>query len=466
MRLTKIVATLGPASRAPNVLRAMVRAGLDVARLNFSHGTPDDHRLTARRVRAAARAEGRTVALLQDLQGPRVRLGLLPGNSTTLSRGQIVELGGAELPTTVPRLLRQIEPGQRVLLRDGRIELRAERSRGGTVRCVVVRGGDVPTHAGKNLPDTRLDLAAFTTKDRRDLLLGAELRADAVALSFVRNAGEVEAVRRRCAALDWKPLLIAKIERREAIENLDALLRAADGVMVARGDLGVELGPEAVPLLQKKIVRRAIQSHAFVITATQMLESMLEEPAPTRAEVSDVANAVLDGTDAVMLSGETAIGAWPVEAISVMDRVVRRVEAECPFELAPEARPAAPADDFLYALSAAAVRLAEQSGASALIPFTTTGRTAEIIATYRPRMPILACTPDAATQGKLHFWRGVRPLVQRNHADLEHTFAAGITSAASAGLVRTGDAVVLIGGQAMQCGGSNMVKIVRVGARR
>ncbi len=481
LRLTKIVATLGPASSSPRVIAAMIAAGLDVARLNFSHGDAAGHASLAARVRSAARRAGRHVAVLQDLQGPRIRLGALPPSmcaadgTLTLVLDAPVLLGAPAraasrhspiaLPTTFAALVRDVRRGQRLLLRDGRVELRVEGVRNGAIRCVVTRAGAVRSHSGINAPDSRLRVPAITAKDRADLATGAAIGVDAIALSFVRNAADVDNARRELTRLGSKALIVAKIERREALEELDSLLHAADGVMVARGDLGVELGPETVPLLQKEIVKRALRSHSFAITATQMLESMISSATPTRAEVSDVANAILDGTDAVMLSGESASGAFPVEAVAAMDRIARHVEGRARVDLPPEAPVTAPAHDFVFALAGAAVALADHAGARALLPFTMSGRTAAIVATYRPEQPILAVTPNVATARRLAFWRGVHARVLPVPKDLARLFASGVRAAVAAGELAPGDVAVLVGGHELAVGGSNTVQVVRVGAR-
>jgi pyruvate kinase len=480
-RQTKIVATLGPASRTAAVVQGLVDAGIDVARLNFSHGDEAGHARLARLVRSAARRAGRSVALLQDLQGPRIRLGKLPptacdgDGALLLEAGRPVVLAGrfAEpsgrhalvLPTTFPALARDVRKGQRLLLRDGRVELLVESVRAGAIACVVRRGGEVRSSSGINAPDSRLRVPAITAKDRADLAAGARIGVDAVALSFVRDEGDIERARRELRRVGSKALLVAKVERREAIDGLDGLLRAADGVMVARGDLGVELGPEAVPLLQKEILRRALRFHSFAITATQMLESMTASATPTRAEVSDVANAILDGTDAVMLSGETASGRYPVEAVAAMDRIARHVEGRTRAEAPTAPPPCAPPHDFTFALAGAAVELAEQAGARALLAFTESGRTAAIVATWRPEMPLLAVTPDARSARRLCFWRGVEALLLPHQPDLARLFAAGVRAAEMRGHLRRDDVAVLVGGHALVPGSSNTLSVVRVGAR-
>jgi pyruvate kinase len=418
-----------------------VAAGLDIARLNFSHGDAGGHARAIRDLRAAAERAGRPVAILQDLQGPRIRLGRLPGDAAQLRAGTRVDLvpqaalasarahaarGVVVLPTTYARFVREVHRGERILLRDGSVELRVVAERGASVRCEVVRGGEVKTHSGINVPDSRLSAPALTAKDRADLAAGVRLGVDAIALSFVRSAAEVVKTKALLRSLGSDALVIAKIERKEALGDLDAILLAADGVMVARGDLGVELAPEEVPLLQKQIIRHALRSHTFVITATQMLESMVTSAMPTRAEVSDVANAILDGTDAVMLSAETAAGRHPVEAIATMDRILRKVEQGTGCELSggmPDGLPgAASADPLLHALAGAAVRLAAQARARALVPFTVSGRSAAVLATWRPNVPIFAWTRHERVRRRLAFWRGVHPRVLRRARDLEQMF--------------------------------------------
>jgi len=481
-RLTRIVATLGPSSRDRATVDALVAAGLDVARLNFSHGDEASHATLAALVHGAARRADRHVALLQDLQGPRIRLGSLaavPGavaGALLLEAGRTVRLGGRAaggadgkaplaLPTTFPALARDVRPGERLLLRDGRVELRIESIRAGVIRAVVSRGGEVRSGSGINAPDSRLSVPALTAKDRRDLAAGCRIGVDAVALSFVRDARDVERARRELRRLGSRALLVAKIERREAIEGLDGLLTAADGVMVARGDLGVELGPEAVPLLQKEILRQALVRHSFAITATQMLESMIEQATPTRAEVSDVANAILDGTDAVMLSGETASGRHPVAAVATMDRIARHVEHRVRIDLPPPSPPAAAPHDFVFALAGAAVALAEQAGAKALLAFTESGRTAALVATFRPEVPILALTHDPGVARRLACWRGVTARLLPRQGDLARLFAVGLRRLEADGRLARGDVAVLVGGHALAPGGANTLQVARVGAK-
>jgi pyruvate kinase len=477
MRLAKIVATLGPACTTPAVLEAMVASGLDVARLNFSHGDAAGHARTARALRAAASRVGRPVAILQDLQGPRIRLGLLPGDSACVDAGSRVDLvperGAAGrnvrrvavLPTSYARLAREVRRGERILLRDGSVELRVVAARGARVRCEVVRGGEVRSHSGINVPDSRLATPALTSKDRRDLAAGVRMGVDAVALSFVRDARAVVETKALLRSLGSEALVVAKIERKEALRDLDAIVTAADGVMVARGDLGVELAPEEVPLLQKRIIRHALRAHSFVITATQMLESMVTNATPTRAEVSDVANAVLDGTDAVMLSAETAAGRHPVEAVAAMDRILCKVEEGTNGELAGGLTGAPPGDPLLHALAGAAVRLASQSCAKALVPFTVSGRSAAVLATWRPGVPIFAWTIDERVRRRLCFWRGVHPERLARSSDLAHMCGVASAELLRRSLLAPGDVVVFLGGTSLKRGSSNTLKLHRLAVR-
>ena len=338
MRLTKICATIGPATQSVRRIEGLVAAGMDIARLNFSHGDVEFHRQVAGRVRRAARRAGRPVALLQDLQGPRIRIGKLPEGGLELCVGDLLLLssgqagasrlppGTRSLPLTYPKLCQEARRGHRILLKDGTIRLRICSVHVGGLLTEVEQAARLTSGAGLNAPDSRLDVPALTRRDRDHLQAGLEMGVDAVALSFVRDRQDIRRARELMRRAGREALIVAKIERAEAMENLEEILKEADGVIVARGDLGVECSLEAVPMLQKQIIRQAIRSGSFVITATQMLESMTDHPTPTRAEVSDVANAVLDGSDAVMLSGETAVGRYPEEAVATMDRIARKVE--------------------------------------------------------------------------------------------------------------------------------------------
>jgi pyruvate kinase len=413
---TKVVATLGPASGDPEVIGAMVDAGLDVVRLNFSHGEPDEHRQRLGLARRVAAERGASLAVLADLQGPKIRVGVLDGDGYPLPTGSTCELvAGATsapppaIPVTYRQLAADLEPGDRVLLDDGAIELQVRSIAGQRVDCVVLRGGTVRSRKGINLPGVRVSAPSLTAKDRKDLAIAIEAGVDYVALSFVRRAGDVTGAKRAIADLGADVPLVAKLERPEAIEHLDGILEAADAVMVARGDLGVELAVEKVPPLQKEIIARANACGVPVITATQMLESMVSSQRPTRAEASDVANAVFDGSDAVMLSQETAIGAWPAEAVATMRRIAEEAEST-PGLLHPPPPPSGGPLDVASTTCKAAVQAAADLGARAIVAFTETGASARYVSRFRPRVPIIGLTPHEATRRRMAMYWGVLPL--------------------------------------------------------
>src|SRR5215212_3334260 len=394
-RRTKIVATIGPVSENHDTLRALADAGMDGARLNFSHGSHDDMRSRNELIRAVQEEIGRPISVIADLQGPKLRIGELP-EPIVLERGSDVTLVGAEqpldgsLPVSPAVIGDVLRPGHHVLIDDGLIRLRVEDVEHGRVHCAVLVGGAVSAHKGVNLPGVPLPIPSLTRKDTVDLEAALALGADFIALSFVRSAADVRDLRKLIDDAGSTARVIAKIEKAEAVEMLEDVLAEADGVMVARGDLGVEIGPAAVPLLQKRIILRSLERGKPVITATQMLESMLHQPEPTRAEASDVANAILDGTSAVMLSGETAVGDYPLEAVGVMDRIARAVEPSLGYR---HQLPEATEDPTIgNAMSNAACDIAEALGASALLVPTFTGRTASAVARLRPRRPIVALT--------------------------------------------------------------------------
>jgi pyruvate kinase len=451
VRQTKIVATVGPASDNEQTLERLIRAGVDVFRLNFSHGTHQEHSQAVRLIRRIAAREDCAVALLQDLQGPRLRTGsLVDGGPAILIPGQPLVLTTEEVPGTAERvsvnyaqLPRDVGPGDRLLIADGAFELRVDSTTDTEVRTRVVRGGSLGERKGINAPGVHLTVTSPTEKDLQDLALGVSLGIDYVAISFVRDAREVEATREALDRLGAPHVpVIAKLERGEAIVNLDDILRASDGVMVARGDLGVELGAEKVPMVQKAIIRKANQQRIPVITATQMLESMVASPHPTRAEASDVANAILDGTDAVMLSAETTLGRYPVEAVQTMDRIAREVES---FGLrmdrhAGEIDRASRSD---LSLAHAAASLAAEVDARAIVVFTADGHTARLLSTERPSVPIYAFTSNRSVYRRLALWHGVVPLrgdFQENTDGLIETMLAELRRR---GYIRKGDDVVI-----------------------
>ncbi len=458
MRRAKIVATLGPASSDPSVLEKMLDAGADVARLNFSHGLHDDHAQMLDRVRAASRRLGKAVGVLQDLQGPKIRTGpLLAGAAgVRLESGDELVVttegevrGDAKLVgTTYPHLAEDVRPGDRLLVDDGLIELRVLSTDGVRVRTEVVEGGILGEHKGINLPGVALRAEALSDKDKDDLAFGISNGVDFVALSFVRSAADIRLCRSEMERAGRVVPVIAKIEKPEAVAQLDAIVAAADGVMVARGDLGVEIPPERVPLIQREICRRANAAGKPVIIATQMLNSMIDHPRPTRAEASDVANAVWDGADAVMLSGETASGRHPLLAVQMMERIV--VEAETAAtpgaagaRAAAAAGPNAPVDQVI---AEAACEAAAASRAVAVCCFTLRGETARLLAEFRPGVPIVAFSPDQAIRRRLALCWGVVPKVMEpvSSADL---MADRVSDRLLAdGLAAPGDRVVLVHG--------------------
>jgi pyruvate kinase len=413
-RRTKIVATIGPASGEKETLRRLVDAGVDVMRLNFSHGDHAEKATMIARIREVEAEGGRPVAILQDLQGPKIRVGAIAEPPLRLAPGDRLEIRAdagtgarGHISTNYPTLAREVATGDAVFLDDGAIELRVAGTDGATVICEVITGGEVNPGKGVNLPDTRLKVETLTEKDREDLRFGLAHGVDCVALSFVRRPEDAAVARKAMQASGRRVPLIAKVEKREAVERMASVLRAFDGAMVARGDLGAELRPEVVPGVQKKLIAAAGRLGRPVITATQMLESMTTKLRPTRAEASDVANAVIDGTHAVMLSGETAIGRHPVEVVEAMSRIV--LEAERFEERMPHA--ALPARSVAAAVCQSAATLAEQAGATALVAFTRSGRTARTLSGLQPDIPILALCDTLETARLLCLWRGVMPLV-------------------------------------------------------
>jgi len=457
-RKAKIVATIGPASQSEAVLEKLIQAGMDVARMNFSHGTHEEHAERIARIRGVSEKLGISIGILQDLQGPKIRVGefLEP---IQLSEGETVTLfvtgttppenDDKKIPVDFRQLFDSVRTSDRLLLDDGRLALEVisvlDRH---TLVAKVVVGGTLSSHKGINLPGVRLRIAGFTEKDEADLAFGISQGVDAVAISFVRTAEDVKKVRyamERFSKGDRLPLLIAKLEKPEALENLDAILDEVDGVMVARGDLGVELPPERVPALQKHIIRTANKRAKLVITATQMLESMISNPLPTRAEASDVANAIFDGTDAVMLSAESASGKYPVEAVQMMDRIVREAESHF-LEWGVEQKVVGFEQSDAASMARAAQSLANDKNVTAVACFTTHGQTAWLMSKIRPRVPIMAFTPDRNTSHRLAFMWGVRPqLVPFSNTleeMLDHVDAALMRSQ----VVQLGDQVVLVCG--------------------
>jgi pyruvate kinase len=468
-RRTKIVATLGPASESPDVIRQMLQAGMDVVRLNFSHGSVADH---ARRLAAARQACdecGATIAVLQDLPGPKLRIGALPGGSVTLAAGQDVVLtaDGAPGPGVVPvayhHLAVDVRPGHRIFLQDGELGLTVRTVEADRVACRVDAGGVLREHAGLNVPGVALSVPAFTDEDRRALDWGIAHGVDFVGLSFVESASEIERVRASIVERGAGCRLVAKIERRRALERIDEIVGASDAVMVARGDLAVESSIEEVPVVQKTIIGLCNRLGRPVITATQMLESMIVHARPTRAEAADVANAVFDGTDALMLSGETAIGAHPVETVATMAAIAERAEAALPYHILFSERARERTGETSGAIALAACEAAESIGAAAIVAATESGSTALRVSRLRPRRPIVAVTHRGETSRMLSLAWGVIPVLVGEVADLDALVARGVRCAIELGVARAGDQVVVTAGVPIgRPGSTNFLKVVKV----
>ena len=472
MRRAKIVATLGPASNQPAVLEQLIQNGLDVARLNFSHGRHEDHAETLERLRAACRHLERPVAVLQDLQGPKIRTGPLKAGraGVTLTAGAELtittagEVLGDEklLSTTYVHLAEDVRAGDRLLIDDGLLELKVLATDGVRVQAEVVEGGLLGEHKGINLPGVALRTEAMSDKDKADLAFGLQSGVDLVALSFVRTAEDVRLCRQLMERAGRVVPVIAKIEKPEALDRIDDILAAADGLMVARGDLGVEIQPERVPSIQKMLCRKANLVGKPVIIATQMLNSMIEHPRPTRAEASDVANGIWDGADAVMLSGETASGRHPLQSVQMMDRIIREAEHSVDRRPSPELTFAGPAA-FNEVTAAAACRAAEAAGAAAIACFTLGGTTARLLAHFRPAVPIVAFSPDQATRRRCSLYWGVVPRIMEplNNADLMAEAVA--ERLVEDGVARPGDRLVLVHGSPLSVPGqTNSIRLHQI----
>ncbi|MBI4300106.1 MAG: pyruvate kinase, partial [Chloroflexi bacterium] len=470
MRRTKIVATIGPASRSLDVVERLIAAGMNVARLNMSHGTHAEHAEAIANLRVASQRHKEPLAILLDLQGPKIRTGPLRAGSVTLTSGAEIVITTRDVPgdehevgTTYSRLPEDVEAGKTILVDDGRIELHVLAVNETDVRCRVVNGGILGEHKGINLPGAIINAPSLTEKDREDLAFGLERGVDYVALSFVRSPEDILELKRAMGAQGASVPVVAKLEKPEALRRLSEILEVSDVVMVARGDLGIEMPPEQVPTWQKRIIAEANRCRVPVITATQMLESMIQSPVPTRAEASDVANAILDGTDAVMLSGETAIGSYPVQAVRMMSRIV--VEAESAFYYRQRALvPRPPATDFSHAISAAVREIASDfAGIKAVVAFTKSGYTASLIAKERPRPPILALTPYTIVYYRLALYWGVTPILCDMAADADGMLARVEEIATNMGHVAKGDTVIITGSLPVdKQGPTNFLKLHRI----
>ncbi|MBW4493329.1 MAG: pyruvate kinase [Oscillatoria princeps RMCB-10] len=466
LRRTKIVATIGPATSSPEVLRALIQAGATTLRLNFSHGSHEDHQRNIRLIRQTSFELNQPVGILQDLQGPKIRLGRFETGSIVLEKGDPFILTSRIIPgtqqissVTYEPLADEVPAGSVILLDDGRVEMRVEKvdRLARELHCLTVVGGTLSNNKGVNFPQVYLSIRALTDKDRQDLLFGLDQGVDWVALSFVRNPEDVLEIKEIIASAGKRVPVIAKIEKHEAIEQMEAILSLCDGVMVARGDLGVELPAEEVPILQKRLIATANRLGIPVITATQMLDSMVSSPRPTRAEISDVANAILDGTDAVMLSNETAVGKYPVAAVETMAKIAERIERD---KITCNVASDASGRSIPNAISQAVSQIAKQLGAAAIMTLTKTGATARNVSKFRPSTPILAVTPHVDVARQLQLVWGVRPLLVLDLPSTAQTFQAAISVAQEKDLVSDGDLVVMTAGTLQGVAGStDLIKV-------
>jgi len=467
LRRTKIVATIGPATSSPEMLKAIIEAGATTLRLNFSHGTHADHQRNIRLIRQTAFELNQPVAILQDLQGPKIRLGKFDNGSIVVAKGDRFTLtnrpviGTQEIScVTYDYLAQEVPVGAKILLDDGRVEMVVEEINRdkGDLHCRVTVAGKLSNNKGVNFPGVYLSIKAMTDKDREDLMFGLDQGVDWVALSFVRNPQDLMEIKELISSTGKQVPVIAKIEKHEAIEQMEAVLALCDGVMVARGDLGVELPAEDVPVLQKRLIATANRLGIPIITATQMLDSMVSNPRPTRAEVSDVANAILDGTDAVMLSNETAVGNYPVEAVATMARIAERIEqeeADSAVRQLRDTRRSIP-----NAISQAVSQIAEQLGAAAIMTLTQTGATARNVSKFRPHTPVLAVTPHVNVARQLQMVWGVKPLLVLGLPSTGQTFQAAINVAQELKLLSEGDLVVMTAGTLQGVSGStDLIKV-------
>jgi pyruvate kinase len=466
---TKIVCTIGPASREPEMLADLVEAGMDVARLNFSHGGQAFHAETIARIRAASAAAGKPVAILGDLQGPKLRVGAMQEGGVPLAEGETLVLttelitgAPGRVPVQYELLPEVVEPGDRILIDDGLLELVVTAVMAPEITTRVITGGSLNSNKGLNLPRAAFSIPAITEKDREDLAFAIEQGLDWIALSFVRTAEEVLDLKgyiRTLSAFGHQTPVMAKIEKPEAIQNIDAIIAAADGIMVARGDLGIEISPEDVPMLQKMIITRCNALGKPVVTATQMLDSMIRNPRPTRAEASDVANAILDGSDAIMLSGETASGKYPLEAVRTMARITAVVEqAQC--DKCAVRMDAKPGRTFAEAVAHASVETAIDLSARAIVAPSMSGHTARTISKFRPPCPIVAVTPSPFVQRELCIFWGVYPLLSQRAATTDAVINDAVEQAQKAGFVGEGDVLVVTGGSVEGAGNTtNLMKV-------
>jgi pyruvate kinase len=460
-------------TREPAALAALAEAGMNVARLNFSHGSYQEHAEAVRTIRELSAKRGEAIAILQDLSGPKVRVGNMKNGSATLEKGQEVQLTSREIegderqvPISIPVIIDSVPVGSHLLLDDGLLDLQVTALKSDALVCKVIVGGPLASHKGVNAPGVSLPIASVTDKDLEDLQFGIQQKVDWIAASFVRNASDIAVLRGVCNASRAKIPLMAKIEKHEAVRNIDEIIAVVDGIMVARGDLGVEIPIDEVPVVQKMIIAKCNAAGKPVITATQMLDSMIRNPRPTRAEVSDVANAIYDGTDAVMLSGETAVGLYPLPSVHMMDEIARYTEPFIDYKqtFGEHITLRDDADSITQAIALATCDVARDLKASAIITATTSGRTALAVSRFRPKMPIIAATDRAETYQRLAMVWGAYPVQVNMMDNSDHMMEACIEAAKSCQAVKEGDVVVLTGGVPVgRPGSTNFIKVHRIG---
>ncbi len=471
MRHTKIVATIGPASDAPETLVSLINAGVDVARLNFSHGTHEEHTQRFKYIRQAAEQTGKYVPIILDTKGPEIRLKTFSAGRVELSAGDVFTLYAEARPgdkqgvgVSYPDLAKDVQVGDKILVDDGLLELEVQKIDGADVVCQVIVGGELKDRKGVNIPGRTLNLPALSAQDEADIRLGVELGCDFIAQSFVRNAADVLALRKLLEDLGANIPIIAKIENRQGVQHLAEILKVVDGIMVARGDMGVEIPTEEVPIIQKHMIGLCNRMGKPVITATQMLDSMIRSPRPTRAEASDVANAIFDGTDAVMLSGETASGKYPLEAVRTMARIACRTEQALEYQEIFRRRHVSTSPSVTDAISHATVQAASDLGAAAIITSTQSGSTARMVSRYRPEAPVIAVTTDAVVARRLNLSWGVHPMVGELTSNTDEMINSSVARALDAGLIKNGDLVVLTAGVPVGVPGTtNLLKVHIVG---
>ncbi len=468
MRRTKIVCTIGPATSSPDALNQLIDAGMNVARLNFSHGSHEDHAAVIATIRSHPKSD--TVAILQDLSGPKVRIGMIAAGTVDLKPGAQLILTSREVPgdeneisISIPEMTESVPVGAQLLLDDGNVELKVKARKPDALVCTVVTGGILSSHKGVNAPGVSLPIAAITDKDLDDLKFGIQQKVDWVAASFVRSANDIAVLRGFCDASRAKVKLIAKIEKHEAVRNIDEIIAMVNGIMVARGDLGVEIPIDEVPVTQKMIIKKCNSVGKPVITATQMLESMIHNPRPTRAEVSDVANAIIDGTDAIMLSGETAVGAYPFLAVKMMDHVARFTEASLSYRHV-IVEDLSDSHTITRAIGQATCDIASDLNASAIITATSSGSTAIAVSRYRPHAPIIAAAHRPEILRRLALIWGVTPVLVSDVKDSDEMMVECLKAAAATDFIKDGDVVVLTGGVPVGIpGNTNFIKVHTMG---